>query len=246
MTKTSIRFFNDKPVRSVWHEETSKWWICAVDIINALKISNSPRKYWNLIKRKNNQLSSKCRQLKLKANDNKFYLTDVIDDETINILMLILSNKKGDIFLNWIKNMETSIDEKSKQKAYSLFKNDFINSIEIGTTRWLCQIHSFIFGGLYDFAGKIRTKNISKDGFKFAQAEYLNEVLKKIEDMPENTLLDIVKKYVEMNIAHPFMEGNGRYTRIWLDLILKKIYFIVLIEVKLRKKIILTQWKKVF
>ena len=94
--------------------------------------------------------------------------------------------------------------------------------MEIGTTKGLQQIHKYIFGGLYDFAGKIRDKNISKGGFRFANALYLNEILPKIEQMPENTFEEIIAKYVEMNIAHPFMEGNGRTMRIWLDLILKK------------------------
>ena len=114
------------------------------------------------------------------------------------------------------------IDEKSLQKAFQLFESGDIERMEIGTTKGLQQIHKYIFGGLYDFAGKIRDKNISKGGFRFANALYLNEILPKIEQMPENTFEEIIAKYVEMNIAHPFMEGNGRATRIWLDLILKK------------------------
>ena len=114
------------------------------------------------------------------------------------------------------------IDEKSLQKAFQLFERGDIERMEIGTTKGLQQIHKYIFGGLYDFAGKIRDKNISKGGFRFANALYLNEILPKIEQMPENTFEEIIAKYVEMNIAHPFMEGNGRTMRIWLDLILKK------------------------
>lgn len=114
------------------------------------------------------------------------------------------------------------IDEKSLQKAFQLFESGDIEQMEIGTTKGLQQIHKYIFGGLYDFAGKIRDKNISKGGFRFANALYLNEILPKIEQMPENTFEEIIAKYVEMNIAHPFMEGNGRTMRIWLDLILKK------------------------
>ena len=222
MVKTSIRFFNNVAVRSVWDEDTSKWWLCAVDIIEALSLSTAPRKYWNTLKSRNNQLSSICRQLKLTAKDGKKYLTDVIDDSGLNTLIAVIPSKKSDAFINWIKNMGTSIDEQSKLKAYALFENGIINDIEIGTITGLKQIHAYIFGGLYDFAGQVRKLNISKGGFVFASVGYLDETLKQIENMPENNLENIVKKYVEMNVAHPFMEGNGRTTRIWLDMILKK------------------------
>jgi len=114
-----------------------------------------------------------------------------------------------------------NIDKKSLENAYRLFDTDDINKIEIGTTKGLKDIHLYLFNGLYDFAGQIRLKNISKGGFRFANALYLNEILIKIEQMPQNTFEEIVAKYVEMNIAHPFMEGNGRTMRIWLDLLLK-------------------------
>lgn len=114
-----------------------------------------------------------------------------------------------------------NIDKKSLENAYRLFDSGFINEIEIGTTKGLQQIHKYIFDNLFDFAGKIRTLNISKGGFRFAAALYLNEILTKIETMPESSFEEIIAKYVEMNIAHPFMEGNGRTMRIWLDLILK-------------------------
>ena len=114
------------------------------------------------------------------------------------------------------------IDELSLQKAYTLFDSGAINQIEIGTAKGLCQIHLYLFEGLYEFAGKIRTLNISKGGFRFANCMYLDAILPVIERMPESTFEEIIAKYVEMNIAHPFMEGNGRATRIWLDLMLKK------------------------
>ena len=222
MIKTSIRFFDDIPVRAVWDEETSKWWFCAVDIAEALTGSKSPRRYWNTFKSRNPQLSSICRQLKLPARDGKTYLTDVIDDGGVNMVLALIPSKKAAVFLKWMQNMGTSIDEQSKQKAYSLFEDGIINDIEVGTIKGLRQIHAYIFGGLYDFAGQIRNVNISKGGFMFANALYLDETLQMIEKMPEETFAQIVQKYVEMNIAHPFREGNGRTTRIWLDLILKK------------------------
>jgi cell filamentation protein len=114
-----------------------------------------------------------------------------------------------------------NIDKLSLENAYRLFDSGDINQIEIGTTKGLQQIHLYLFRELYDFAGKIRNVNISKGGFRFANSLYLNEILVKIEQMPESTFEDIIAKYVEMNIAHPFMEGNGRTMRIWLDLILK-------------------------
>lgn len=114
------------------------------------------------------------------------------------------------------------IDQQSIEKAFHLFESGAIDSIEIGTTKGLLQLHAYLFEGLYDFAGKIRTQNISKGGFRFATALYLKEALAKVEEMPENTFDEIIAKYVEMNIAHPFLEGNGRTMRIWLDLILKK------------------------
>ncbi len=114
------------------------------------------------------------------------------------------------------------IDAQSLQNAYRLFESGTIEQIEVGTIKGLCEIHRYLFEGLYDFAGEIRRLNISKGGFKFANAMFLHAILPVIDQMPENTFEEIVAKYVEMNIAHPFMEGNGHAIRIWLDLILKK------------------------
>lgn len=110
----------------------------------------------------------------------------------------------------------------TKIKALELFDRNIINEIEVGTTKGLCEIHSFLFNGVYDFAGKIREVNIAKGNFRYAAAMYLKDVLESIDSMPQDTFDNIIKKYIEMNIAHPFREGNGRSTRIWLDMILKK------------------------
>ncbi len=115
-----------------------------------------------------------------------------------------------------------TIDEQSKERAIDLFGKPELAGFEVGTTRGLQQIHAYLFDGLYDFAGTIRGKNISKDDFRFANSIYLRDMLKKIDEMPETTYEEIIAKYAEMNIAHPFMEGNGRSMRLWLDLLLKK------------------------
>ena len=110
----------------------------------------------------------------------------------------------------------------SKLKALKFFDTNEIENIEVGTFEGLSKIHKFLFEDIYSFAGKIRKENIAKGNFRFASCMYLEDVLKKIDDMPQTSFEDIIKKYVEMNIAHPFREGNGRSTRIWLDMILKK------------------------
>lgn len=234
--KTSIRFFNNKPVRSRYDAETSSWLMCAVDLIDAIVETNNARIYWYTIKRRRPELVAFCKQLKMRAADSKIYNTDCLTEEGINLLLLLLPIKNKLAIQEWIKGKNNPLDEQSKHRAYELFDSDIINNIEVGTINGLQQIHSFLFGGLYSFAGQIREKNISKDNFMFGNALYLHETLSKIEKMPEVTFDNIVEKYVEMNIAHPFMEGNGRATRIWLDLIFKKNLSMVIDWSKIKKE----------
>ena len=110
----------------------------------------------------------------------------------------------------------------SKKKAVELFENGMLENLEAGKFQTLCEIHKYLFDDIYDFAGKIRTVNISKGNFRFAPLMYLETAIKNVDKMPQNTFDEKVKKYVEMNIVHPFREGNGRSMRIWLDMMLKK------------------------
>ena len=165
---------------------------------------------------------SATNQLKMTAADGKRYLTDVLDYNGVILLAKSFPNARASRFVEWFTFSDETIDGRSKSKAYALFESSLIDNIEVGTVKGLQQIHGYLFGGLYDFAGQIRTKTISKGDFTFCLAEYLGSELQKIESMPEDTFDQIVAKYIEMNVAHPFMEGNGRSTRIWLDLILKK------------------------
>lgn len=229
MNKVSIRFFDDREVRAIWDEQNAKWWFSVLDIVGVLNEENDYtkiRNYWKYLKTKlkkeNNQLVSTTNQLKLLAPDGKRRLTDTLDSNGVIELAKNFPNTNAMKFLDWFLYSDNSLDGQSKKKAYTLFESNLFDNIEVGTTKGLQQIHAYLFGGLYDFAGQIRQKNISKGGFRFALSHFLGKTLKQIEAMPETTFDEIVDKYVEMNIAHPFMEGNGRSSRIWLDLILKK------------------------
>lgn len=224
--KISIRFFDDREVRAVWDDTQSKWWFSVVDIVGVLTQSKDPRKYWSVLKTRlkktNPELTTKCSQLKLKANDGKYYSGDCLLQEDIIELVEHVPSKKSRKFIEWFTYSDETVDGRSKSKAYALFDSSLLDTIEVGTVKGLQQIHGYLFGGLYDFAGQIRELNISKGGFRFAPAQFLDHTLKTIEKMPEGTFEEIADKYVEMNVAHPFMEGNGRSARIWLDLMLKK------------------------
>lgn len=228
-TKISIRFFNDKEVRAIWDEENSKWWFSVLDVVGVLNTQDDyekNRNYWKYLKAKLKktlpELVSDTTQLKLTAADGKKYKSDVMDYNQVIELAKNFPNNKSAPFIQWFTYSDETVDAKSKTKAYALFESSLLDSIEVGTVNGLKQIHGYLFGGLYDFAGKIRTVNISKGGFKFAAAEFLPETLDQIEKMSEDSFDQIIDKYVEMNVAHPFREGNGRTTRIWLDLILKR------------------------
>ncbi len=251
MSKISIRFFDDKEVRAVWDDENSKWWFSVLDIIGVLRGTDDyekNRNYWKFLKAKlkkeNSQLVSSANQLKLTAADGKKYLTDTFDYNGIIELAKNFPSKQANRFIEWFTYSDETIDGKSKSKAYALFDSSLLTTIDVGTVKGLQQIHGYLFGGLYDFAGQIRTLNIAKSGFQFAMARFLPETLINIEKMPESTLDEIANKYVEMNVAHPFMEGNGRSTRIWLDLILKKNLKLCVDWSQINKKDYLTAMEK--
>ncbi len=226
--KLSIRFYNDREVRAVWNEEKGGWFFSVLDVIGAINGQDDyakTRNYWKYLKTKlkkdRNEVVSATNQLKLLAPDGKRRLTDTLDANGIIELAKAMPNQNATAFLDWLTYSDNTIDGQSRKKAYTLFESNLIDSIPVGTVKGLQQIHGYLFGGLYDFAGQIRTKTISKGGFTFCLAQYLPEQLQRIEGMPETTIDDVIDKYVEMNVAHPFMEGNGRSTRIWLDMMLK-------------------------
>ncbi len=159
-TKTSIRFFNKKAVRARWDTESNSWWYAATDIVEALAISTNARRYWNTFKKRHSELSSFCRQLKITAGDGKRYSTDCLNQEGINTLLLLLPVKEKIAFADWIKGMSDPLDEQSKKKAYELYENSILQTVEVGTVKGLQQIHAYLFEGLYDVAGEIFMKGI--------------------------------------------------------------------------------------
>lgn len=229
MNKKSIRFFNDREVRAVWDDAHAKWWFSATDIVRAINDEDDYtkcRNYWKYLKGKmakeGIELVSITNHFKFQAPDGKQRAADALDADCVQTLAKNYPNNRARKFLDWFIYSDNSIDGQSKKKAYTLMESGLLDSVKSGTVKGLQQIHAFLFGGLYDFAGKIRTKTISKGNTIFCLAEHLHNYLKTVEAMPETTFDEIVDKYVEMNAAHPFMEGNGRSTRIWLDLIFKK------------------------
>ena len=229
MPKKSIRFYNDREVRAVWDESRSKWWFSAIDIVRAINDEDDYKKcrnYWKYLKGKmakdGIELVSVTNHFKFEAPDGKQRVSDALDTECVQTLAKHYPNNRASAFLDWFTYSDNTIDGQSKKKAYTLFESGLLDTLKPGSIKCLQQIHAYLFGGLYDFAGQIRTKNISKGGFTFANALHFPTILPNIEAMPETTFDEIADKYVEMNVAHPFMEGNGRSTRIWLDLMLRR------------------------
>ena len=227
--KKSIRFYKDHEVRAIWDDVQNKWWFSVLDVVGAINEQDDyqkTRNYWKYLKAKlrkeNSELVSATTQLKFRAADGKLYNTDSLDAEGIANLAKAIHNDSAMTFLDWFVYSDNTIDGQSKKKAYTLWESGLLDDMKPGTVKSLKQIHAFLFGGLYDFAGKIRTKTISKGNTIFCLAEHLHQYLQTVEEMPDGTFDEIVNKYIEMNMAHPFMEGNGRSTRIWLDLMLKK------------------------
>ncbi|MBJ2192755.1 MAG: Fic family protein [Muribaculaceae bacterium] len=229
MSKKSIRFFNDREVRAVWDDENNCWWYSATDVVRAINDESDYTKagnYWRWIKRKLTQdgiqLVSATHGFKFEAPDGKRRKADVLNSEGVILLAKYYPNNRASKFLDWFTYSDNTIDGQSRKKAYTLFESGLLNSLEPGSMKCLQQIHAYLFGGLYEFAGQIRTKNISKGGFTFANCLHFPTIIPTIERMPETSLDEIADKYVEMNVIHPFMEGNGRSTRIWLDLMLRR------------------------
>ena len=220
--KTSIRFFNNKKVRARYDIKLNKWYYASSDIISSLMDTNNARKYWNTFKNRHNEIKKYVKEIKLTADDGKIYLTDSLDEEGVKLLLSLIKTKDSDYFYKWIKGLANPVDEESRLRAYELYDNKLLLNLEPGKTESLKKIHEYLFKDLYDFAGIIRTKNIKKGNFAFANQMYLNDILNDIDNKKDNTFDEIIDKYIDTNIAHPFMEGNGRSMRIWLDLLLIK------------------------
>ena len=192
--KFSIRFYQDHEMRAVWDEANSKWWFSAIDIVSAINNESDYAKasnYWRWLKRKLKadgvQLVSVTHEFKFEAPDGKRRAADALDNACVDMLAKNYPNNRANLFLDWFTYSDNTIDGKSRNKAYSLFETGLLKILTPGSIKCLQQIHAYIFGGLYDFAGQIRTKNISKGGFSFANALHLTVTLKSIENLPEST-----------------------------------------------------------
>ena len=174
MSKKSIRFFNDREVRAVWDDENNKWWFSATDIVRAINDENDYKKcrnYWKYLKGKmmkdGIELVSVTNHFKFQAPDGKQRAADALDAECVQTLAKHYPNNRAHAFLEWFTYSDTTIDGQSQKKAYTLFESGLMETLKPGTVKALQQIHAYLFGGLYDFAGKIRTKTISKGNTLF-------------------------------------------------------------------------------
>ena len=187
--KISFRFFNDREIRAVWDEAGNQWWFAVVDIVAAVSESSSPQNYWyvlkNRLKKAKNETLTKCKGFKLVAADGKRRLTDCLLQKDVLALLEAIPSRNAVPFIKWFTYSDDTIDGKSRAKAYALFESGLLASMKPSTVQCLKQIHAYLFGGLYDFAGQIRTVNISKGNFTFAPAMFLKDALTQIEKMPE-------------------------------------------------------------
>ena len=190
--KKSIRFFNDREVRAVW-DDSHKWWFSVLDVIAAINEQDDyqkTRNYWKYLKTKlkkeKNELVSVTNQFKLHAPDGKQRLTDTFDAEGVPLLAKHINNTKATNFLDWFLYSDNTIDGQSKKKAYQLFESGILKTVDPGTIKCLQQIYVYLFGGLYDFAGQIRAKNISKGGFTFANCIHFPDTMQTIDEWLKN------------------------------------------------------------
>ena len=183
--KVSIRFYDDKEVRAVWDDEGSNWWFSVVGIVAVLSGSADSRNYWYVLKsrlkKSGSEVLTNYKGFRLTAPDGKRRMTDCLTNDGVITLAKEFPGKKANRFIEWFTYSDDTIDGKSKSKAYALFDSSLLNTIEVGTVRGLQQIQGYLFGGLYDSAGQIRTLNIAKGGFQFAMARFLPETLETIE-----------------------------------------------------------------
>ena len=219
MSKKSIRFFNDREVRAVWDDENNKWWFSATDIVRAINDEDDYKKcrnYWKYLKGKmakdGIELVSVTNHFKFQAPDGKQRAADALDAACVQTIAKHYPDNRASAFLDWFTYSDTTIDGQSQKKAYTLFESGLMESLKPGTVKALQQIHAYLFGGLYEFAGKIRSKTISKGNAIFCLAEHLHNYLQTVEKMPEDSFDEIIDKYVEMNAAHPFTPSRTATT----------------------------------